>query len=157
MILLGPYRTTAQTLGDEIMEDLHKQGQQLVLDVDAFMGFTPWKTGAPPTEGWWACRWVSQGKENPEYNSDRKMRRYWHVDGRLHHWSGSVVVGMNDDQAAALKGKASMASPAEIEWSGLTSDPRMNLKTGSRVRERVRLVNEMVKKGRIRLEEAPKA
>lgn len=70
---------------------------------------TPWKKGAPPSEGWWnASRW-----------RDRTERRFW--DGRL--WSASSYVGCSD-VTAAYYGSILALDQDGIEWRGLAEPPK---------------------------------
>lgn len=92
---------------------MKQEQMELVVDVEAFIGLTPWvktKDGRPPFLGWWKTR--------REDIPDMTYRRWW--NGMV--WSKPVTpLDWDDEVEYQRKQIAALSLQEEIEWCGLKS------------------------------------
>ena len=81
--------------------------KQLQLDIEKFVGLTPWASGHPPFAGWWNTR-LARNRE-----ALQPQRRWWNGT----QWSVCVLLGEDDMVAETCQTTPTFAD--DVEWSGL--------------------------------------
>jgi DNA-directed RNA polymerase subunit RPC12/RpoP len=100
------------------------KSEQLELDVNAFIGRTPWFDGGeavPDREGWYDVRFKMSDEERKR-RKPAHTRRYW--SAKPGNFSWAVVVGeemeMDGAELGLRKRQEYKGSFASLEWRGLT-------------------------------------
>ena len=112
-----------QLLGAQKMK-----AEQLSLDVEAFIGTTPWIDGmVPRIEGWYDVRYKMTEEERATRGT-AQTRRWWHGDAQCWSWPVEVGNSTEEDEAVAKAKLARVELTQALEWRGLNEQhPDMRL------------------------------